>query len=70
MKFTQIYDGEWEYPRRRGYSLACCDCGLVHKMDFRVRNTRIEFRVFRDNIETDRLRRSERFKMTRRRGRD
>lgn len=32
-------DGEWtdwDQPVMRGYRLACCDCGLVHELDFRV----------------------------------
>ena len=28
--------GEWVQPARRGYHLACCDCGLVHVIDFRL----------------------------------
>ncbi len=27
---------EWETPVMRGYKLACCDCGLVHGMEFQV----------------------------------
>lgn len=27
---------QWEMPRMRGYRWACCDCGLIHNMDFRV----------------------------------
>jgi hypothetical protein len=26
----------WQCPVMRGYKLACCDCGLVHGMDFRI----------------------------------
>jgi len=33
-------------PVRRGYRLGCCDCGLVHIMDFRVRGGHVEFRSF------------------------
>ena len=37
----QIYTGpdgwsDWQQPRRKGYRMGCCDCGLVHLMDFRV----------------------------------
>lgn len=30
--------GEWSetHPVMRGYKLACCDCGLVHDMEFDV----------------------------------
>ena len=27
---------DWQRPVMRGYRLGCCDCGLVHNMDFRV----------------------------------
>ena len=33
---TQTYDGKWRTPPRRNFYRACCDCGLVHKIDFRV----------------------------------
>ena len=27
---------DWQRPVMRGYRLGCCDCGLVHDIDFRV----------------------------------
>jgi hypothetical protein len=35
---TALKDGycAWEKPIMKGYKLACCDCGLVHIVDFRV----------------------------------
>jgi hypothetical protein len=27
---------DWDTPIMRGYKMACCDCGLVHDMEFRV----------------------------------
>jgi len=32
----QVLDGERVTPRMRGYLMECCDCGLVHRIDFRV----------------------------------
>lgn len=26
----------WLRPKRKGYRMSCCDCGLVHEMDFAV----------------------------------
>lgn len=49
--------GEWIQPVRKGYKLACCDCGLVHTLDFRVSKGRIQFRVFRHNRATATMRR-------------
>ncbi len=50
--FEQIGAGEWLRPVRKGYLAACCDCGLVHRVDFRVRDGRAEFRAYRDNRRT------------------
>lgn len=27
---------EWKAPKHNGYRFVCCDCGLVHEMEFRV----------------------------------
>lgn len=27
---------EWVKPRRKYYYMKCCDCGLTHKMEFRL----------------------------------
>jgi hypothetical protein len=54
--------GEWIQPRRRGYRLACCDCGLVHTMDFRVFRGRPQFRVFSNARATGQVRRWMRLK--------
>lgn len=57
MKFYQVTAGEWIQPIRKGYKLACCDCGLVHNLDFRLRNKKIQFRAFRNNRSTALIRR-------------
>ena len=36
MRYHQVIDGEWIQPRRKNYYMKCCDCGLVHKVDFRL----------------------------------
>lgn len=56
MRYTQARDGDWIRPRRRGYRIACCDCGLVHRFDFRMRKGVLEFRAFRDKRATYRRR--------------
>lgn len=52
---------DWEQPVRKGFRLACCDCGLVHDMWFRLRkNARgafIQFRARRNNRATAAMRR-------------
>jgi hypothetical protein len=55
-KFTQVHDGEWVQPIRKGYKMCCCDCGLVHTLDFRIvsngRGNYIQFRASRNNRST------------------
>lgn len=45
----------------RGYRIQCCDCGLVHVLDFHVfhhgRGHKITFRVRRDKRATANARR-------------
>ncbi len=57
MKYPTVLDGEWVTPAMRGFRDACCDCGLVHRMDFRVKGGRVEFRAFRDERATAAMRR-------------
>lgn len=37
-KVTQQADGwsDWQQPVMKRYRMACCDCGLVHDMQFEV----------------------------------
>jgi hypothetical protein len=53
---------EWLWPVRRGYLFKCCDCGLVHRLDFRLVTVgggrQIEIRVARDERKTAAGRRS------------
>lgn len=57
MKFEYAEPNEWREPIRKGYKMCCCDCGLVHEMDFRVRKGHIEFRVRHSNRSTGQVRR-------------
>lgn len=36
MRYTRPKALEWVYPVMDGYRLRCCDCGLVHNVDFQV----------------------------------
>ena len=51
---------EWVQPVRRGYKMGCCDCGLVHDVDFRIVNGRVQFRVRRNARSTAMVRRHRR----------
>jgi hypothetical protein len=49
--------GEWMFPRHDNYKMQCCDCGLVHRLDFRVvtdtsGRQSVKFRAFRNNRST------------------
>ncbi len=48
---------KWIQPIRKKYKIQCCDCGLVHTVDFRVRKRHVQFRVFRNNRSTGQIRR-------------
>ena len=56
-KYDEPGSNEWVQPIRKGYKMACCDCGLVHDLDFRVHNKRIQFRARRNNRSTAMIRR-------------
>lgn len=50
-KCKPVGPGEWVQPTRKGYLLQCCDCGLIHSLDFRIlkngRGNFIQFRAYR-----------------------
>lgn len=58
MKYAQIVDGETVYPARRGYRFMCCDCGLVHRINFRLEphgttgRKKIALNAYRDDRAT------------------
>ena len=27
---------DWQMPLMKGYKMACCDCGLIHTMEFKI----------------------------------
>jgi len=61
-KYETVKAGAWRAPRRRGYRSACCDCGLVHKKNFRLHvdaagRHQIQVQTFRDNRATAAIRR-------------
>lgn len=52
IRYDNVKPGAWVTPIHRGYKMRCCDCGLVHTMDFRITPVGVQFRVFRDNRAT------------------
>lgn len=57
MAYKKVVSNEWQQPIRNGYKMACCDCGLVHDMDFRIYQGKIQMRARRNNRSTGQLRR-------------
>lgn len=50
---------EWVRPiyEPEPFRLACCDCGLVHDVEFRIFEGKPEFRMRRNNRSTGQMRR-------------
>ena len=53
MRYKVATNGEWIQPRRKSYYMQCCDCGLTHRLNFRLlsrgrgRGYKIQFQAFR-----------------------
>jgi hypothetical protein len=60
IKFEDIQENEWLWPVHKGYRLRCCDCHLVHKIDFKVEDGDVAIKFRRDTVNT----KKERAKMT------
>jgi len=58
--YPSVAAGEWVQPIRHGYRMRCCDCGLVHRLQFRIEGDRVQFRAWRDNRATAAIRRKRR----------
>lgn len=56
-KYEQPEEGEWVQPIEHGYKMACCSCGLVHRVDFQVVDGRAQFRIFDAPRSTGQIRR-------------
>jgi len=41
-----VYNGVWKDVKRSSF-VGCCDCGLVHRIDFRSKNGKLQQRFFR-----------------------
>ena len=60
--YYHISNGEWITVPRRGFKEQCCDCGLVHKLNFKVDDKGgIWIQTTRDERATSAVRRSFKF---------
>lgn len=49
---------DWVHPVQTGYRMACCGCGLVHEVDYRVNaENQAEWRMRIDRRATANMRR-------------
>ena len=55
--YQDVKANVWVQPVRCGYKMACCDCYLVHQLDFRIHKNRVQMRIRRDSRATAQLRR-------------
>lgn len=58
-EITQRYDNEWFNVRRKDEVICCCDCGLTHRLDFRIRGNKIQMKAARDKALTEQRRKSQ-----------
>lgn len=65
-RYERPKPGQWIKPVKRGFKMGCCDCGLVHRVDFEHvkfgKGRKIIFRVYRDNRATAATRRGAEFR--------
>ena len=54
--YEQVVPGEWYRPTLK-HKERCCDCKLVHKVEYKVVEGEIWMRVWRDERATSALRR-------------
>lgn len=54
MRYPKLQDGEWIFPEKEGFKWACCDCGLVHRLEFVTapEDASLAFRATRDKRAT------------------
>lgn len=61
LKYEQIQDGEWFSPRKKSHQEQCCDCGLVHTIDYRIVGGAVQLRATRNERRTAAVRRGKAF---------
>lgn len=62
IEYPKLEDGDELRPQHRGFRLACCDCGLVHRINFRVKDGQVHLKLWREKRATAGVRRGMRRK--------
>ena len=57
LTYDVISYGEWTRPRLRDFREQCCDCGLIHRLDFRIVDAKGRSRPSAGYEKTPQLRR-------------
>ena len=53
-EYYHVTDGEWLPVPWRHYKEQCCDCGLIHRHNFRInKKGKLEIQSFRDARATN-----------------
>lgn len=64
-RYQKLRAGQWTQPIKRRYKQVCCDCCLVHWIDFRIVRGRVQYRAYRANGLTAALRKREKLRVRR-----
>lgn len=65
MEYKSLSDGEWTELDNEDHKIACCDCGLIHKLEGKVTDNKVSIRFFRENRSTGQYRRHNKIKVRR-----
>jgi hypothetical protein len=60
---VDVIEGKW-LPWAKKERWICCDCSLVHDVEYRTHNGQLELRMFRSNRSTAAFRREHDIKVT------
>lgn len=62
-QYPPAHDNEWVQPKMDDYAIRCCDCGLVHKIAFKIKGKQVYLKFTRDNRATGQVRRHQKIKI-------
>lgn len=55
--YEQVEEGVWEDVLMKNFRSACCDCGLIHRVNYRRKDGVLQVQVYRDERATAQIRR-------------
>lgn len=63
--YEHITEGDWFSAVKEGQDISCCDCGLVHSLEFRLRGGCIQYRFRLRPRQTGQIRRWNKIRVVR-----